>query len=65
MPALIVLEILFLIAYSSVSIKKDYLGSSTVEASDRDVRSVVVRLIGRQIYAFGRISVGRSVGIRV
>ena len=38
---------------SSVSIKKDYLGSSTVQASDRDVRSVVVR------------SIDRSVGVRV
>jgi hypothetical protein len=65
-PALIVLGILFLTAHNSVSIKKDYSGSSTVQASDGDVRSVVVRLIGRQTYAFRTYIVGRSVGgIRV
>ena len=62
---MVVLVISFLTDSVSVSVKKDYLGSSTVQASDGDVRSVVVRLIGRQIYAFGRISVGRSVSVRV
>jgi hypothetical protein len=40
---------------SSVSVKKDYLGSSTVQASGRETysRSSFDRSIGRQVYAFG------------
>ena len=45
----------------SVSVKKDYLGSSTVQVSGGDVRSLIVRLIGWQIYAFG-MYICRDVG---
>ena len=58
---MVVLVISFLTDSVSVSVKKDYLGSSTVQASDGDVRSVVVRSIGRQIYAFG-MYIRREVG---
>ena len=62
-PVLIILGILLLIAYSSVSIKKDYLGSSTVQVFNGDVQSLnhSVSRYTRSAY----ISVGRSIGIRV
>jgi hypothetical protein len=43
----VVLVISFLTDSVSVSVKKDYLGSSTVQASDGDVQSVVVQSISR------------------
>ena len=58
---MVVLVISFLTDSVSVSVKKDYLGSNTVQASDGDVWSVVVRWIGRQIYTFG-MYIRREVG---
>ena len=54
-PASIVLVISFLTDSVSVSVKKDYLGSSTVQASDEGIRSVD-RSVGRYT---------RSIDIRI
>ena len=59
--SVVVLVISFLTDSVSVSVKKDYLGSSTVQASDGDIRSVIVRWIGWQIYTFS-MYIRREVG---
>ena len=61
---MVVLVISFLTDSVSVSVKKDYLGSSTVQASDGDVRSSFDGSVGRYTHS-ACISVGRSVGVRV